>query len=79
MLLLISFMLIYIVVGSQLAVSKFKFGHETGLIMVMGAILSAFFFFFDFEWRPFKLGPDFLFYYALPLILFAEGYNMHRS
>lgn len=72
----------YIVVGSWMEKKHFKFGHETGMIIVVGIIISLIIRSADkLELREdIEAFPDELFFDVfLPLIIFATGYNMRRK
>ena len=75
-------LIIYIVVGSWMEKMHFKFGHETGMIIVVGIVISLIFRSVDkLELRQdIESFPDSLFFNVfLPLIIFATGYNMRRK
>ena len=76
--LLVCFMcIVYVVIGTFFKAKKSPFGHETGLVILLGVLLSWIFTFFpDFN---IYLNDKILFQVCLPLILFSEGYNMHMS
>jgi NhaP-type Na+/H+ or K+/H+ antiporter len=76
--LLVCFMcIVYVVIGTFFKAKKSPFGHETGLVILLGVLLSYIFTFFpNFD---IYLNDKILFQVCLPLILFSEGYNMHMS
>ena len=92
---LIGFMvllILYITIGSYMEVRKFAFGHETGVIIILGALCSiavySILIFGDQETfkeasenvaDSFKFPNEIFFEVLLPLIIFATGYNMRRQ
>ena len=60
-------------------IRKCKFGHETGVIILIGLGVSGILFSFNNAHIKESLTANLLFRVCLPLILFAEGYNMHRD
>ena len=65
----------YVLIGTLWEKRHIRFGHETGIIVTFGIL---------FGWLITKINPvkyelseAMLFKFCLPLILFAEGYNMH--
>jgi hypothetical protein len=69
----------YIIMGSVCEERKCSFGHETGFILILGLVFSACIFYFSGKTTHWELDARTLFQICIPLILFAEGYNMHRS
>jgi NhaP-type Na+/H+ or K+/H+ antiporter len=74
-------LLVYVVTGSVIEKKKIIFGHETGVAIIIGFIVS---------WIAFGNDADKLvqllhfdgnvfFYFILPPIVFSSGYNMHRG
>ena len=71
-------MLIYVIVGTRLETKGCGFGHETGVIIILGMLISAVLDLLDTE----KIGafnPHILFEFGLPMILYAAGFNMRRK
>ena len=92
---LIGFMvllILYITIGSFMEVKKFSFGHETGVIIILGAVCSSLVY-ATLVLRyhetvaeasiavadSFKFPNELFFEVLLPLIIFATGYNMRRQ
>jgi uncharacterized membrane protein YjfL (UPF0719 family) len=86
-------LILYITIGSYMEVKKFKFGHETGVIIIIGAFVSGLIYLsltigprHD-TWveasaevkESFEFPSEFFFEVLLPLIIFACGYNMRRK
>ena len=93
---LIGFMvllILYVTIGSYMEVKKFSFGHETGVIIILGGICSSIVYsilVFGPEQDSigdasiavedsFKFPNELFFEVLLPLIIFATGYNMRRQ
>ena len=71
-------MLMYVIVGTRLETKGCGFGHETGVIIILGMLISAVLDLLDTE----KIGafnPHILFEFGLPMILYAAGFNMRRK
>lgn len=71
----------YMFIGSVLEKYHCKIGHEAGLVIIFGMLFS---------WLAFQTGhtdlnkmmtfdDNFFFYFCLPPIVFASGYNMKRK
>ena len=71
-------MFLMVLIGTYMESKHWRFGHETGVIILVGIIFSSSLYFAYGEALPIKYSEHFLFDYALPLILFSEGYNMKR-
>jgi NhaP-type Na+/H+ or K+/H+ antiporter len=71
--------LVYIVLGTIMKVYNWKYTHESGLIMLLTGIVSGIVYLTHCTFIPRTLGPEVLLYFCLPLILFAEAFNMHRK
>jgi NhaP-type Na+/H+ or K+/H+ antiporter len=71
-------LMMYVVIGGYMEHIKIKFGHETGVALVLGLIISSIVHFFS----PVKMDISFdstvFFYVCLPPIIFASGFNMRR-
>lgn len=72
--------IVYMVAGTLVESRKWIVGHEAGVVIIIGMILS---------FLALQLGHDefthmmtfdehFFFYFCLPPIVFASGYNMKR-
>jgi len=70
----------FVFIGAFMEHKRFRFGHETGVILVIGIIVSVIAYELD---KKHGLVPEFntamFFDFALPAILFAAGYNMRRK
>ena len=59
-----------------------KFGHEASFVVVLGIIISGFYMGGE-DSQQFaeimEFNDDLFFYFVLPPIIFAAGYNMYRS
>ena len=70
-------MLVYVTIGTCMERRKCAFGHETGVVILLGigigAILQAMG-----EKTSTEFNPIVLFDFGLPFILYAAGYNMRR-
>ena len=76
----LSVLIAFVFVGAFMEHKRFKFGHETGVILVIGIIVSIIGHAVD---KSHGIIPEFdtaiFFDIALPAILFAAGYNMRRK
>ena len=75
--LLACLMLLYVLVGTKLETKGCGFGHETGVVIIVGIIISGILDIMNTE----KIGafnPHVLFEFGLPMILYAAGFNMRR-
>jgi NhaP-type Na+/H+ or K+/H+ antiporter len=73
-------LLFYMFVGSMLEKYHCKIGHEAGLVIIFGMILSFLAFHSghaDLS-KSLTFDENFFFYFCLPPIVFASGYNMKR-
>jgi NhaP-type Na+/H+ or K+/H+ antiporter len=70
----------YVVVGGYMEHIKVKFGHETGIALVMGLIISAGLHYISSTPSDYdvKFDGTIFFYVCLPPIIFAAGFNMRR-
>ena len=72
-------LIVYIIVGGFIEKRKLPFGHETGVSIVVGLIVSLIFYLIKSEVQDFFLFNDtFFFYVCLPPIIFTSGFNMRR-
>lgn len=74
-------LLFYMFVGSVLEKYHCKIGHEAGLVIIFGMLLSFLAFqsgHNDFN-KMVTFDENFFFYFCLPPIVFASGYNMKRK
>ena len=74
---LLSIMVVYVTVGTCLERKGCGFGHETGVVILLGISIGAIL-----DVTGEKVGtvfnPKVLFDFGLPFILYAAGYNMRR-
>ena len=74
---LILIMIIYVTVGTWMERSGCGFGHETGVVIILGMSIGGILHLFgDNIATEFK--PTILFDFGLPFILYSAGYNMRR-
>ena len=80
-LIIFALLMLYIFAGTFVETKKPIFGHEAGLVILVGVIISYFVKSSNHvdlaELLTFE--PDFFFYFCLPPIIFASGYNMKRK
>ena len=80
---LIIFMLLlfYVIGGSFMEHKKFVVGHETGIALIAGLIISAMLHFIPNDEHSYdiKFDGNVFFYVCLPPIIFASGFNMRRK
>ena len=73
-------MLVYITLGTIWESKHIRFGHETGIIVAIGVCIG---WLIQYLWPEqtidYELNEGALFRILLPLILFSEGYNLHRK
>jgi len=74
---LLSIMLVYVTVGTWMERRKCAFGHETGVVILLGIAIGAILRFTG-EKITTQFNPVVLFDFGLPFILYAAGYNMRR-
>jgi sodium/hydrogen exchanger-like protein 6/7 len=74
-------LIIYMVVASNIEKHRPKFGHESGIVIIIGFILSFLARTFGHEEfnHMMTFDENFFFYFILPPIVFASGYNMKRK
>lgn len=73
-------MLVYITLGTIWESRKIRFGHETGIIVFIGVCIGWLIqILYPTETIDYELNEGALFRILLPLILFSEGYNLHRK
>lgn len=72
-------LMLYVILGTFMEIKETPFGHETGVALVLGLIISAIVHFgitnSDIE---LKFSGEIFFYVCLPPIIFASGFNMRR-
>lgn len=71
---------LYVVLGGYMEHIHAKFGHETGIALIMGLIISAILHFATPNPEKYDIPFDgtVFFYVCLPPIIFASGFNMRR-
>ena len=69
-------MTIFVIVETFCEHKKFKFGHAASLVMMFGLFMSALVFWFDISTGHFS--ETAVFDYAIPIIVFNDGYNMRK-
>jgi NhaP-type Na+/H+ or K+/H+ antiporter len=78
--LFILLLLVYITIGSWMETMNFTVGHETGVIIIIGIIISILLeLWTGNNLRLFSWSNEIFFFVLLPLIIFATGYNMRRE
>ena len=70
-------LMIYVIVGSYMEHKHAPFGHETGVALVLGLIISSIIHYLFIELEM-TFNGDIFFYVCLPPIIFAAGFNMRR-
>ena len=71
-------LLFFIIIGSIMEHKNLIFGHETGVIILFGMLISFIGIRIHIEFS-YKFPAELFFNLLLPLILFAAGYNMRRK
>ena len=71
-------LIMYVVLGGFMEHKHVSFGHETGVALVMGLIISACIHFFLGAENDIPFNATVFFYVCLPPIIFASGFNMRR-
>ena len=77
LIIVVAIMTMFVVVETYHEHKKFKFGHAASLVMLIGLILSVFVLIFGFETGSFS--ETAIFDYAIPIIVFNDGYNMRKQ
>jgi NhaP-type Na+/H+ or K+/H+ antiporter len=78
---IMAMLFIYMVIGSILEKVGTIIGHEASLLILVGMGISYVSYFFghvDFN-KSMSFDENFFFYFCLPPIVFASGYNMKRQ
>lgn len=75
--LIISIMIVYVTVGTWMERRKCGFGHETGVVILIGFIIGLILHLFGDNIAT-EFHPTVLFDFGLPFILYTAGYNMRR-
>ena len=74
---LVLIMIVYVTVGTWMEKNGCGFGHETGVVIIIGMSIGGILHLFgDNIATEFK--PTVLFDFGLPFILYSAGYNMRR-
>ena len=71
-------LVLYITIGSFMEKMHFPVGHETGVIIIVGIVISVITIKLDPTAEFLEWNNDLFFFVLLPLIIFATGYNMKR-
>ena len=71
-------LIIFVIVGAYMEAKQFMFGHETGVIIILGMLISLVMHKID-PTLTVQFDPTVFFDLALPLILFGAGFNMRRK
>ena len=71
-------LMIYVIVGSFMEHKHSPFGHETGVALVAGLIISAIVHYAIDKQFDLTFDSEIFFYVCLPPIIFAAGFNMRR-
>ena len=71
-------LLLYLSIGSWMETKHFAFGHETGVIIIIGIIISAITASIKDDVSFLKWNNDLFFDLLLPLIIFTTGFNIRR-
>ena len=74
-------LIVYMFLGSLLEKYHCVVGHEAGLVILFGMIISLILYFSGHEdmTNMMTFDENFFFYFCLPPIVFASGYNMKRK
>ena len=72
-------LLLYVILGSFMEHKKVKFGHETGVALIAGLIISASIHYFAGKEYDIPFDGTLFFYVCLPPIIFAAGFNMRQK
>jgi NhaP-type Na+/H+ or K+/H+ antiporter len=80
-LIIFSMLILYVILGTFMEYKHLPFGHETGIALVAGLIISAIVHFAT-DQNSLNLELQFdgnvFFYVCLPPIIYASGFNMRR-
>jgi NhaP-type Na+/H+ or K+/H+ antiporter len=74
-------LIVYMFLGSLLEKYHCVVGHEAGLVILFGMMISLLLYFTGHEdmTNMMTFDENFFFYFCLPPIVFASGYNMKRK
>lgn len=73
-------LILYLTIGSYMEMKMFKWGHETGVIIFCGMVISIIISWAEHESLDFIKWNNTLFFdLLLPLIIFTTGYNIRRK
>ena len=70
-------LMLYVMIGSYMEHKHSPFGHETGVALVAGLIISAIIHYTVSD-LSLTFNGEIFFYVCLPPIIFAAGFNMRR-
>ena len=71
-------MSIYVIIGTYMETNKCGFGHETGVVIILGILVAYLISLSGMKIMTAQFSPHVLFDFGLPLILYAAGFNMRR-
>lgn len=72
-------LILYLTIGSYMELKMFKWGHETGVIILIGVVISVIYHTLHLGGDTMlKWNNDLFFDFLLPLIIFTTGYNIRR-
>ena len=71
-------MLIYVIIGTRMETKGCGFGHETGVVIIVGMVISGILDLLNIQ-KIAAFSPNILFEFGLPMILYAAGFNMRRK
>ena len=78
--LIFAILITYLSIGSFMEIKMYKWGHETGVIILFGIAISFSFYAVNGKDTEFlKWNNDIFFQILLPLIIFTTGYNIRRK
>ena len=73
-------LIFYINIGLYMEKKQFRFGHETGVVIIFGLAVSFTIKAMEEEFVPYlEFQKDLFFEVLLPLIIFATGFNLRRQ
>jgi hypothetical protein len=79
LMLILGLITVYTIVDSIMETKHPRFGHATGVVLVLGGIISLGVYYSETHDLQAFLTIKILFSFLLPFILMNEGYNMHRK
>ena len=76
LIIVVGLMALFVIVETYHEHKKWRFGHAASLVMLVGLCMSALVFYFDVKTESFSESA--VFDYAIPIIVFNDGYNMRK-